>query len=103
MIARWDSKCSLCSKPVKAGEDVHYDSEAKQVSHWPCRENPVPTPADFALAQRLHFMSHDAALHQKWSEMRFLYRGDRSDVTRGAGPARGEQSTLWSMPASTEE
>jgi hypothetical protein len=71
MISRYSGTCSICNKPTKAGQDI-YDVESKESYHEDCRENQQPGPELYALAQRLHFMSHDASLHFEWSSLRFL-------------------------------
>lgn len=63
MIAKWDGRCSICKGAIPAGEDVHYDAEAKSVQHWDCYENPKPGPDAFALADELGYR------HYSWEEI----------------------------------
>ena len=63
MIAKWDGRCSICKGAIPAGEDVHYDAEAKSVQHWTCYENPQPSPEQVALAERLGYREYD------WEEL----------------------------------
>lgn len=68
MIAKYAGTCTYCGKPTKPGDE--YDSDTKKSFHVECEENQPPTAEQLALSQRLHFMSFDAAMHVKWSELR---------------------------------
>ncbi len=105
MISRWDGRCSLCNGLVRAGTDVHYDSEAKTVQHWPCFENPKPSAESFRLASELGFIGHDAAMGADWPVL-VLRRPDRNrpdEPERAHDAPRGLFDSLRSMPASDEE
>ena len=55
MINKFSGRCSTCEKSIPSGTEVRYDSEAKQIQHWECYENPKPRPEDYKLADKLGF------------------------------------------------
>jgi hypothetical protein len=101
MLSRFAGRCKGCNKPYAEGEDIFWTKETGAYC-WDCHDNPKPGPADYALAQRLHFMSHDAALHQLWSTVRFLSGESGIDGERLTRPASGEQAGLWPVRTSSE-
>lgn len=56
MLSRYDSTCSFCHRPTKAGLD-EYDYYSKKSFHVECQTNQPPGPAEFALAEKRGFRS----------------------------------------------
>lgn len=85
MIAKWAGKCSLCKGPVQAGDDVHYDAEAKTVQHWECFENPKPGPEAYALAADLGFAPSAELERVSWVAVNEEQSRRRASINPGAG------------------
>jgi hypothetical protein len=97
-----DKPCSRCGQTIKIGDECDYDGDTKTVSHpFRCVEE-RPSAEQFALAERLGFLSPDDALQQLWSTVFILSGGNRVDGARGSSPAYREQGALWSVPSSIE-
>lgn len=95
--------CSRCGVTIPIGDECDYDGDTKTISHpFRCVDEQEPDATAVALAQRLGFLSFDAALHQQWSTLRFLPGADRGDAARGTGPAYREQGALWSVRTGAE-
>lgn len=37
MQSRFNGKCAKCSGPIKAGDEIHYDGEARKAYHPDCK------------------------------------------------------------------
>ncbi|HEY6383448.1 MAG TPA: hypothetical protein VIY07_16800 [Pseudolabrys sp.] len=103
MIARWAGRCSICDEGVRAGEDIHYDAEAKSVQHWDCFENPQPTAAEIAAAERCGYAAAAAidsdewpAIYRDWHLLPLPPSSGSPAARRPETPARPRrQSTLF--------
>lgn len=101
MISRYNGTCVHCSKPTKAGTDI-YDVESKESYHEACRENPVPTPADFSKAAELGFVPSADIGSVSWVAvcadwvLRNLRQGVVRETTGRSGPeSRGRNTNLF--------
>jgi hypothetical protein len=88
MQSRYAGRCKGCNKPYAEGEDIFWTKETGAYC-WDCHDNPKPGPESYALAQRLGWLSSDAALHRKWSVFSLSPGTGESAAGRTELPTRG--------------